>query len=100
MRIRSRAGNFNMTIEDVAVENGELVMTGKMGVWSAKTMLSVDELREMLGTMKVSAKVIDFAALFAFRYLVGLAEEDRLRRLAPAAQPAAPAPESAPAPKP
>ncbi|MGD1027004.1 hypothetical protein [Candidatus Binatus soli] len=96
MRIKSRAGNFNMTIEDVAVEDGELVMTGKMGVWSAKTMLSVDELREMLGTMKVSAKVVDFAALFAFRYLVGLVEEDRRRRLAPAAQPAAPAP----APKP
>ena len=96
MRIRSRAGNFNMTIEDVAVENGELVMTGKMGVWSAKTMLSVDELREMLATMKVSAKVIDFAALFAFRYLVGLAEEDRRRRLAPTALPAAPAPASKP----
>jgi hypothetical protein len=92
MRIKSRAGNFNMTIEDVGVENGELIMTGKMGVWSAKTMLSVDELREMIGTMKVSAKVIDFAALFAFRYLVGLAEEDRRRRLAPTAQPAAPAP--------
>jgi len=92
MRIKSRAGNFNMTIEDVGVENGELVMTGKMGVWSAKTMLSVDELREMIGTMKVSAKVIDFAALFAFRYLVGLAEEDRRRRLAPTAQPAALAP--------
>lgn len=92
MRIRSRAGNFNMTIEDVAVENGELVMTGKMGVWSARTILSVDELREMLNTMKVSAKVIDFAALFAFRYLVRLIEEDR-RRLESAPKPAAsPAP--------
>ena len=90
MRIKSRAGNFNMTIEDVGVENGELIMTGKMGVWSAKTMLSVDELQEMLGTMKVSTKVIDFAALFAFRYLVGLVEEDRRRRLAPTAQPATP----------
>ncbi len=96
MRIRSRAGNFNMTIEDVTVENGELVMTGKMGVWSAKTMLSVEELREMLNTMKVSAKVIDFAALFAFRYLVNLAEEDRRRRLEPVAKPAA-APVPAPA---
>jgi hypothetical protein len=96
MRIKSRAGNFNMTIEDVGVEDGELVMTGKMGVWSAKTMLSVDELRAMLGTMKVSAKIVDFAALFAFRYLAGLVEEDRRRRLAPAAQAAAPAP----APKP
>jgi hypothetical protein len=81
MRIRSRAGNFNMTIQDVTVENGELVMTGKMGVWSAKTMLSVEELREMLNTMKVSAKVLDFGALFAFRYLVALVEEDRQRRL-------------------
>jgi hypothetical protein len=91
MRIRSRAGNFNMTIQDVTVENGELVMTGKMGVWSAKTMLSVEELREMLNTMNVSAKVLDFAALFAFRYLVGLVEEDRRRRLEPAGN-SAPAP--------
>ncbi len=82
MRIRSRAGNFNMTIEDVTVENGELVMTGKMGVWSAKTMLSVDELKQMLGTMKVSANVLDFAALFAFRYLTSLVEQDRERHLA------------------
>jgi hypothetical protein len=97
MRIRSRAGNFNMTIEDVTVENGELVMTGKMGVWSAKTMLSVDELRQMLNTMKVSAKVLDFAALFAFRYLVTLVEEDRRRRLEPAGQSAAaPAPAAKP----
>ena len=80
MRIRSRAGNFNMTIEDVGVEDGNLVMTGKMGVWSAKTMLSVDELQEMLKTMKISATVVDFLALFAFRYLVNLVEQDRARR--------------------
>ena len=80
MRIRSRACNFNMTIEDVTVEDGELVMTGKMGVWSAKTMLSVDELQEMLKTMKISARVMDFLALFAFRYLVNLVEQDGARR--------------------
>jgi hypothetical protein len=79
MRIRSRAGNFNMTIEYVGVEDGNLVMTGKMGVWSAKTMLSVDELQEMLKTMKISATVVDFLALFAFRYLVNLVEQDRAR---------------------
>jgi hypothetical protein len=89
MRIRSRAGNFNMTIEDVTVEDGELVMTGKMGVWSAKTMLSVQELQEMLRSMKISGKVVDFLALFAFRYVVNLVEEDRARQSAPAAQPAA-----------
>ncbi len=80
MRIRSRAGNFNMTIEDVGVEDGELMMTGKMGVWSAKTMLSVQELQEMLKTIKISANVLDFLALFAFRYLVNLVEEDRARQ--------------------
>jgi len=79
MRITSRAGNFNMTIEDVAAENGELVMTGKMGVWSAKTLLSVEELNEMLKKMKISATVVDFLALFAFRYLVKLVEDDRAR---------------------
>lgn len=89
MRIRSRAGNFNMTIEEVSVENGELVMTGKMGVWSAKTMLSAEELQEMLKTMKIGANVLDFAALFAFRYLVNLVEQDRARRAAPAAEGAA-----------
>lgn len=91
MRIRSRAGNFNMTIEDVGVENGELVMTGKMGVWSAKTMLSVDELQEMLKTMKISATVVDFLALFAFRYLVKLVEDDRARRGQLGTAPALPA---------
>ncbi|MFZ0889075.1 MAG: hypothetical protein WA005_11525 [Candidatus Binataceae bacterium] len=90
MRIKSRAGNFNMTIEDVAAENGELVMTGKMGVWSAKTMLSVEELQEMLKAMKISATVVDFLALFAFRYLVKLVEDDRARsRLTTAAAVAA-----------
>lgn len=82
MRISSRAGNFNMTIDEVTVENGELVMTGKMGVWSAKTMLSAEELTQMLQTMKLSAKVLDFAALFAFRHIVNLVEEDRARHSA------------------
>ena len=87
MRIRSRAGNFNMTIEEVTVENGELVMTGKMGVWSAKTFLNAQELQEMLRNMKLSGRVIDFAALFAFRYLVSLVDEDRSRQI-PLAAPA------------
>ncbi len=69
MRIKSRAGNFNMTINEVGTENGELVLTGKMGVWQAKTYLSAAELEEMLGEIKISGKVIDFVALFGFRYL-------------------------------
>ena len=74
MRIKSRAGNFNMTIDEVGTENGELVLTGKMGVWQAKTYLSAGELQQMLGTIKISGSVIDFLALFGFRYLRKLVE--------------------------
>ena len=72
MRIKSRAGNFNMTINEVGTENGELVLTGKMGVWQAKTYLSAQELQEMLKVLKIEASVIDFLALFGFRYLRNL----------------------------
>lgn len=74
MRIKSRAGNFNMTISEVGTENGELVLTGKMGVWQAKTYLSAEELQMMLGELKISGNVIDFLALFGFRYLRNLVE--------------------------
>jgi hypothetical protein len=74
MRIKSRAGNFNMTIDEVSTENGELVLTGKMGVWQAKTYLSAAELQEMLRQIKISGGVIDFLALFGFRYLRQLVE--------------------------
>jgi hypothetical protein len=74
MRIKSRAGNFNMTIDEVGTENGELVLIGKMGVWQAKTYLSAAELEQMLGVLKVNGNVIDFVALFGFRYLRRLVE--------------------------
>jgi hypothetical protein len=83
MRIKSRAGNFNMTIDEVAAENGELVLTGKMGVWQAKTYVSIQELEETLASLKIQGNVIDFLALFGFRYLRGL-----LERQAGAAAPA------------
>lgn len=76
MRIKSRAGSFNMTISDVATENGELVLIGKMGVWQAKTYLSAEELREMLKTLKIEASVLDFLALFGFRYLRRLLDRE------------------------
>jgi hypothetical protein len=74
MRIKSRAGNFNMTIDEVGTENGELVLTGKMGVWQAKTYVSAQELQDTLKTLKIEASVIDFLALFGFRYVRRLLE--------------------------
>lgn len=76
MRIKSRAGNFIMSINEVEADKGELIMTGKMGVWQAKTHLSVDELIEMLSQVKINANVIDFLALFGFRYLRNLLERE------------------------
>ncbi|HXQ22188.1 MAG TPA: hypothetical protein VN812_10985 [Candidatus Acidoferrales bacterium] len=83
MRIKSRAGNFNMTISEVGTENGELVLTGKMGVWQAKTYLSAEELQMMLGELKISANVVDFVALFGFRYLRNLIEGQTAAAIAP-----------------
>ncbi len=85
MRIKSRAGNFNMSVNEVGTENGELVLTGKMGVWQAKTYLSAEELQEMLKTLKIEGSVIDFLALFGFRYLRNLIEGQRVEPPAPAA---------------
>ncbi len=69
MRIKSRAGDFQMSVDEIAVENGELVLTGKMGVWQAKTYVSPADLQQLLREVKVRGNVFDFLALFAFRYL-------------------------------
>lgn len=68
MRITSRAGNFIMTVQDVTVENDELVMTGKMGVWSAKTLLNAEELEAMLSEIQVSGKAMRFLARHMMRH--------------------------------
>ncbi len=75
MRIKSKAGNFIMTVDEIDADKGELIMTGKMGVWQAKTHVSVEELMEMLAQVKISGKVIDFLTLFGFRYLRKLIAE-------------------------
>ncbi len=74
MRIKSKAGNFIMSVDEVDAKDGELIMTGKMGVWQANTHVNVDELMEMISQVKVNARVIDFLALFGFRYMRKLIE--------------------------
>lgn len=76
MRIKSKAGTFIMTVDEVDAESDEMIMTGKMGVWQAKTHVNVDELMEMVSAVKVKYKVIDFLALFGFRYLRNLLENE------------------------
>ena len=86
MRIRSRAGNFSMTIEDVTVEAGELAgndredgrMVGQDHAQRAGTPghAAIDEDQRQGG---------GFPALFAFRYIVNLVEQDRARQAVPGA---------------
>ena len=48
MLIRSMAGDFEISIERFEVENGRLIMVGRMGVWDARTYITP---RETLGVL-------------------------------------------------
>ena len=76
MRIKSRAGNFVMSVDEVGTDNGELVLTGKMGVWQARTYASVEEMMDTISNIKINAGVLDFLALFGFRYIRSLLERE------------------------
>ena len=75
MRVESAAGSFGITITEVASENGELVMKGKMGIWDANIYLSSEELEQMLRGATIHGTTLDFVALFTFRYLSRLVRE-------------------------
>ncbi len=51
MLIRSRAGDFEISIERFEVENGRLVMVGRMGVWDARTYITPRELIGVFGKL-------------------------------------------------
>jgi len=44
MLIRSMAGDFEISIERFEIENGRLIMVGRMGVWDARTYITPREL--------------------------------------------------------
>ena len=46
MLIRSMAGDFEISIERFEIEQGRLIMVGRMGVWDARTYITP---RELLG---------------------------------------------------
>lgn len=51
MLIRSMAGDFEITIERFETEQGKLVMTGRMGVWDARTYITPRELVSIFGKL-------------------------------------------------
>jgi hypothetical protein len=49
MRVISGAGEFELSFERVEVRDQCLVITGKMGVWEAETIIEEGELGHLLG---------------------------------------------------
>lgn len=60
MQIKSMAGEFSVSIERFEVENNQLVLVGKMGVWEARTYI---EPGELFGTL---SKAVRSAALWSY----------------------------------
>jgi hypothetical protein len=53
MRVESQAGKFVLSFEQMRPGEGELILTGKMGVWEATTHMS---LREFAGILWMTLK--------------------------------------------
>jgi hypothetical protein len=58
--IKSPAGEFPITIDTFEIENGELVIVGKMGVWEARTYVGAGEFLRLLGKLLFSRAVLLF----------------------------------------
>ena len=67
MLIRSMAGDFEITISEFAVEQGRMVMVGRMGVWDARTYITPREVLSVFG------KLLNPRILFYFLQLPFLA---------------------------
>lgn len=68
MLIKSMAGDFEISIDRFETEDGYLVMTGKMGVWDAKTYITARELLVVFGKL-LNPKVILYVLSVPFRAL-------------------------------
>jgi hypothetical protein len=59
--IKSPAGEFPITIERFVVEQGELIIVGRMGVWDAKTHVPARDFLAILGKLIFSPAVLFYA---------------------------------------
>ena len=51
MKIESAAGEFEFSIEALQVRDPDILITGKMGVWEAETVMTREDIIMMLGMM-------------------------------------------------
>lgn len=59
--IKSPAGEFPITIERFEVEDGDLVIVGKMGVWDARTYVGPRDFLRVMAKLILSPAVLLFA---------------------------------------
>jgi hypothetical protein len=59
MNVESPAGNFVLSFERMDPGDGDLVITGKMGLWEAKTHMTLPEFVAILG-MTMRPRILFF----------------------------------------
>lgn len=69
MIIKSPAGEFPITIERFEVEQDELVIVGRMGVWDARTHVPPRDFFSVLGKLIFSPAVLFYALRAPFLVL-------------------------------
>ncbi|UCE84587.1 MAG: hypothetical protein JSU66_09425 [Deltaproteobacteria bacterium] len=66
MKVESQAGKFVLSFEDMEPGDDEIVITGKMGLWDAKTHMSLPEFVAIL-RMTLRPRMIGFLVRALFR---------------------------------
>jgi hypothetical protein len=65
MKVESQAGKFILDFQQMEPGDGEIIISGKMGVWDAKTHMSLPEFVRLLGmTMRPRMLVFLIKSLF------------------------------------
>ena len=59
MKVESQAGKFILSFEEMEPGEGEIVITGKMGLWDAKTHMGFPEFLKILG-MTLRPRMLGF----------------------------------------
>jgi len=76
MNVESQAGKFVLSFEEMEPGDGELVITGKMGVWQATTHMSLHEFLAILAmTLRPRVLVFLLKSLMTGRFRARKASE-------------------------
>ncbi len=66
MKVESQAGKFILSFEEMEPGDNEIVITGKMGLWDARTHMSLPEFVSIL-VMTLRPRMLGFLIRALFR---------------------------------